>query len=152
MTIKFDEALALEWQTLHNSHEQYEHYALLIKLFAVAITAMAIIFSFLVLLALSLLAILWLQEGIWKTFQARTSARIEDIEQAITTTETNISNANTSGKSKTAAFQFYRQWESNRPTTLGLIASYIKNALKPTVIYPYLPLMLVIQFISLYSI
>ncbi len=146
--MKFDSAFAAEWQTLHNSHEKYEHFALLIKLFAVAITAMTVIFSFSELLVLSLLATLWLQEGIWKTFQARTSARIEDIEQAITTTETNLSNASGKSKSKTAAFQFYSQWESNRPTTLSLIASYIKNALKPTVIYPYLPLMLVITLFN----
>ena len=146
--MKFDSAFAAEWQTLHNSHEKYEHFALLIKLFAVAITAMAVIFSFSKLLVLSLLATLWLQEGIWKTFQARTSARIENIEQAITTTETSISNACAKSNSKTAAFQFYSQWESNRPTTLGLIASYIKNALKPTVIYPYFPLMLVITLFN----
>jgi len=147
MTIKFDGALAAEWQTLHNSHEKYEHFSLLIKLFAVAIASIAIIFSFSVLLALSLLAILWLQEGIWKTFQARTSDRIENIEQAITTTESSISNA--SAKSKTVAFQFYRQWANHRPTAVSLIASYIKNALKPTVIYPYFPLMLVTQLISI---
>ncbi|OUR60290.1 hypothetical protein A9Q74_13810 [Colwellia sp. 39_35_sub15_T18] len=150
MTIKFDGALAAEWQTLHNSHEKYENFSLLIKLFAVAMTSIAIIFSFSVLLTLSLLAILWLQEGIWKTFQARTSDRIENIEQAIAITETSTTNAK--NKNKTVAFQFYRQWANNRPTAVNLIASYIKNALKPTVIYPYLPLMLVTQLISLYSI
>ncbi len=141
MTLKIDTALASEWQVLHNSHEKYEHFSLMIKLFAVAISSIAIIFSFSELLALSLLAILWLQEGIWKTFQARTSARIETIEHAIANIEIN--------ESKIEAFSFYSQWADNRPTTVALIISYINSALKPTVIYPYLPLMLVLLFLPI---
>ncbi len=141
MTLKIDTALASEWQVLHNSHEKYEHFSLMIKLFAIAITSIAIVFSFSWQLAFSLLTILWLQEGIWKTFQARTSARIETIEHTIANIEVN--------ESKIEAFRFYSQWADNRPTAVVLIVSYIKNALKPTVIYPYLPLMLVLLFLPI---
>lgn len=136
MTLKFDADFSSEWQTLHNSHEKYEHFALLIKIFAVALTLIAIMHSLSVFLILLLLAILWLQEGIWKTFQARTCMRIENIEQAMSKKQTD--------DSEISAFQLYSQWTKNRPTTTALLANYINNALKPTVIYPYLPLMLVV--------
>ena len=38
MTLDHTANLVKEWQALHNSHEQYEHFALLIKLVAVVIT------------------------------------------------------------------------------------------------------------------
>jgi hypothetical protein len=77
-----------------------------------------------------ILVILWLQEGIWKTYQARTCNRIELIEQALV-------------EGDFVSFQFYRQWTENRPSLTGLIMEYIKNSLKPTVIYPYIPLIFV---------
>ncbi|MCW8832571.1 MAG: hypothetical protein OQK09_06170 [Colwellia sp.] len=138
MTHKLAADFASEWQTLHHSHEKYEHFALLIKLFAVALTLIAFMFTLSTLLILSLLAVLWLQEGIWKTFQARASERIEYIEQALCKQQTSEHQA--------FAFQFYSQWTDNRPATRALMTSYINNALKPTVIYPYLPLMLVVLF------
>ena len=85
-----------------------------------------------------ILVILWLQEGIWKTYQARTSNRIELIEQALT-------------KNNVVAFQFYRQWSENRPSSVGLIMEYLKNALKPTVIYPYIPLIFITLIAQQYS-
>lgn len=138
MTFKIDTALTNEWQSLHDSHEKYEHFALVIKLFSIALTLIIIALAIPKLFALCLLAILWLQEGIWKTFQARASDRIESIEQAIARPQTD--------NSSIEAFQFYSQWEKNRPTTLMLIICYIKNSLRPTVIFPYLPLMLITLF------
>lgn len=140
MTSENNIDLTSEWQVLHYSHEKYEHLALLIKLFSVALTVFTITSSLSCLIAMLLLAVLWLQEGVWKTFQARTSARIEAIENAI--------NTNKNTESKFDAFYFYNHWSQNRPTTTNLISSYIKSALKPTVIYPYLPLMIVVLVFS----
>jgi hypothetical protein len=130
MTVESEALLVKEWQSLHNSHERYEQYALIIKLFSVAVTLFSFAFYQVTIVITLLLAVLWLQEGIWKTYQARTSNRIELIEQALL--ENDLS-----------AFQFYSQWSKNRPSAAGLVMEYIKNALKPTVIYPYFPLIFI---------
>ena len=130
MTIESNALLVKEWQALHNSHERYEQYALIIKLFSVAVTLFSLAFYHESMVIMLILAILWLQEGIWKTYQARTCHRIELIEQALL--ENNLE-----------VFQFYCQWSENRPSSVDLIMEYLKNSLKPTVIYPYIPLIFI---------
>lgn len=136
MTLDHTADLVKEWQALHNSHEQYEHFALLIKLVTVVITIVLIIFDQANHVTLLVLAILWLQEGIWKTYQARTSTRIALIEQA-------LENGKQGNDKATIAFQFYNHWNKNRTSAILLIKEYLKNSVKPTVIYPYLPLMVI---------
>ncbi|TYK65644.1 hypothetical protein [Colwellia echini] len=127
--------LLAQWQTLHNSHEDYEKYALIIKIVAILICLVSVIYSISTFVGLLLLATLWLQEGIWKTFQQRTESAIIAVEEklALLTTDTD-----------TIPYLFYTQWHANRSGVTALIAEYIANALKPTVIYPYLPLMLIV--------
>lgn len=132
--------LIKEWQSLHNSHEQYEHFALIIKLVTVIITVVLLVFTLQSTLILLILAVLWLLEGIWKTYQARTSDRIIILEQAIL--ETRQDN-NLSIELQTNTFQFYSQCIDNRAGSVSLVLEYLKNAIKPTVMYPYLPLMLI---------
>ncbi|MBL4942689.1 MAG: hypothetical protein JKY81_13640 [Colwellia sp.] len=143
MTIEQQTDLVKEWQTLHNSHEHYEYFALLIKLVAVTLTVLGITFYQLNLTFLLVLAVLWLQEGIWKTYQIRVSNRIELLEQALI--DLKHSNENT-----TIPFQFYRQWHENRGDTVTLVKEYINNSLKPTVIYPYVPLMVIVLITNFY--
>ena len=76
MTTVSKQLLLQQWQILHNNHEDYEQYALIIKLVATALTLFSITFSLATFVTLLLLAILWLQEGIWKTFQCRTASAI----------------------------------------------------------------------------
>ena len=130
MTSESNTLLVKEWQSLHKSHEVYEQYALIIKLFSVATTLFSLAFYHENPIIILVLAILWLQEGIWKTYQARNCFRIELIERALI--EDNLT-----------AFQFYSQWANNRPSAMGLIVEYIKNSLKPTVIFPYIPLIFI---------
>ena len=61
--------LSQQWQTMHNSYENYEQYALIIKLITVVIAVFAWSFSLPNYITLALIALLWLQEAIWKTFQ-----------------------------------------------------------------------------------
>ena len=61
--------LQQEWNTLQNNIERYEHSALWLKLAAIALTLSA--GSLPPVLAPALLLILWLQEGIFRTSQAR---------------------------------------------------------------------------------
>ncbi len=138
MTIESNALLVKEWQALHHSHERYEQYALIIKLFSVAVTLFSLAFYQESIVIVLILAVLWLQEGIWKTYQARAYNRIKLIEQALP--ENNL-----------GAFQFYRQWSENRPSSAGLVVEYIKNALKPTVIFPYIPLIFITLITQQYS-
>jgi hypothetical protein len=75
--------LSQQWLSLHNDHEHYERYALLIKLFAIVITLTSFVFSMPPLIITVLLVITWLLEGVWKTFQARTASAIITIEKKI---------------------------------------------------------------------
>ena len=121
------------WQTLHNSHEKYEHLALIIKLCSVALVAVCLATSVSIIICILLLALLWVQEGIWKTYQARTCDAIINLEQQSNTDDFN-------------SCLLYSEWQSNRPSSSTLIREYIKNTLKPTVMFPYLPLMVILLF------
>lgn len=138
MTPVSKHVLLEQWQTLHNSHEQYEQYALIIKLLAVIATLCIYISSLSILISLALIAVLWLQEGIWKTFQSRAADAIIGIEERLAISDSEQSN------DSEQPFLLYKQWQANRPNAKALINEYIKNSLKPTVLYPYLPLLLLI--------
>ena len=118
-------ALQQEWRALHQSDEQSEALALLIKLLAVVLCIAGWVLALNSYLLVWLLAVLWLQEGIWKTFQSRTQQRLLDLELAI------------SGQGDATAFQFYHAWRQQRPAALALVGQYVRNALRPTVAYPY---------------
>jgi len=146
MTIEHNAYLVTEWRQHHSSYEKYEHFALVIKLVAVALTLILIIFAQSKAIFLLILAVLWLQEGIWKTYQARTSDRIALIEKALLhlkQEDKSLADNNLADNGNTIAFQFYSQWNENRVGTAKLIKEYLKNSIKPTVVYPYLPLMVI---------
>ena len=98
----------------------------------------AFTFSVATFVAFLILATLWLQEGIWKTFQQRTANAIIAIEDKL-----DIHNDEQSNESM-KPYLVYMQWQENRPNIQALIVEYVSNSLKPTVMYPYLPLMLVV--------
>lgn len=136
MTTDSKKLLVAQWQTLHNSHEKYEHYALIIKLITIVMTVLLLVFSINMITILLILATLWLQEGIWKTYQQRTASAIIAIEDRLAFKQLEQTNE------FTPAHLLYTQWQINRPNSTTLIAEYVQNSLKATVLYPYLPLML----------
>jgi hypothetical protein len=138
MTTVSKQLLVEQWRTLQNNHENYENYALIIKLVATAMALFAFIFSVTSMVTLLLLATLWLQEGIWKTYQQRTVNAIMAIEDKLALNEAEQTNESMK------PYLVYKQWQENRPGTKALIAEYVSNSLKPTVLYPYFPLMLVV--------
>jgi len=138
MTTDSKQILVAQWQTLHNTHENYENYALIIKLVTIAMTLFTFTLSINTFVILLILTTLWLQEGIWKTFQQRTANAIMVIEDKLNIDD--IEQTSESDKSHLV----YKQWQDNRPNSTALITEYIGNSLKPTVIYPYVPLMLVV--------
>ncbi len=125
-----------EWVIIHGDIEKYEKFSLTIKLFSVLVSALLIAYVVDKWVAVVLILVLWLQDGIWKTFQKRLEIRIVYIEQKL---------QNKTDKNS-LAFQLYSQWEDKRQGVAELIKEYLINAAKPTVAYPYALLALLILF------
>ncbi len=126
--------LSQEWQTLQTNHEQHERNALLIKLVCVALCvaglAAHVSSGWLVLVV----ALLWLQEGIIKTYQSRLSDRLLKVEaMLLAPTAPTL-----------AAMQLHSEWMASRPGAFSLIASYAISACRPTVAFPYAPLLIAV--------
>lgn len=132
-----------EWALLHSDIEKYERLSLIIKLFSIAVFLFSIVYGFELLLGISLLIILWLQEGIWKTFQKRLESRVMYIENTL-----KLSQVEDQSQKDELAFQLYSQWQKQRQGIIGLITEYLFNASKPTVAYPHVVLILLFLFVS----
>jgi hypothetical protein len=128
--------LQSEWITLQNQFDSYEKCSLVIKLFNILVCCILVFVLDTKLWPLAVVAILWLQDGIWKTFQNRIGRRLEVVERAIQ------GNPNhTPDNPSHMGMQFNLAWNQSRPHAVGLVSEYIKQALKPTVAYPHVVLM-----------
>ena len=125
-----------EWVIIHGDIEKYEKFSLAIKLFSVLVSTLLIAYVVNKWVAVALILVLWLQDGIWKTFQKRLEVRIFYIEQKL----------QNKADENSIAFQLYSQWEDKRQGVAGLIKEYLTNASKPTVAYPYAFLVLLMLF------
>jgi hypothetical protein len=123
--------LGQEWITLQNNFEQYEKGALLIKLAAILLCGLGFVLALHEVVMVLLLLVLWLQEGIYRTYQSRLGVRIARIERGIEAGEI-------------LPFQLHSEWLAARPGFLGLLAEYAASALRPTVALPYVLLLLLI--------
>jgi len=117
-----------EWAILHGNIESYEKFSLIIKLFCVSVSVFLIAYDINAWFAVVLVSVLWLQDGIWKTFQKRLEDRIKLIEQKM----------QLKPDDDDVAFQLYSQWENNRTGLSEMIKEYYSSAIKPTVAYPYI--------------
>ena len=125
--------LTHEWAILQHNHEQHERNSLLIKLAGVALLAASPVLALNVPASVALLLVLWLQEAILRTFQARLGERILRIEQLLR-----------EGAAQSAApCQLHSEWLASRPSLAGLLGEYGKNMLRPTVAFPYAVLVLI---------
>ena len=126
--------LSQEWQSLQVNHEQHERNALLIKLVCVALCigglAAHVSADWLALVV----ALLWVQEGIVKTYQSRLTDRLLKVEAMLLAP----------AAPAPAAMQLHTEWMASRPGALALIAGYAASACRPTVAFPYAPLMMAI--------
>jgi hypothetical protein len=127
MTDKSTGQLSPQWKILHDNYEKYEQYSLVIKLITICVTVCSIALIFSIVLTISIITVLWLQEAIWKTYQSRLSDAIITLEQ-----------------DNTGDIHLYSQWQEKRPSKAKLIKEYIYSALKPTVAFPYAPLMVIV--------
>ncbi len=123
-------ALPAEWAVLQNNIEQYEKSALLIKLVAVGLFAGALVFALSDSLTIGLIVLLWVQEGVLRTFQSRLAARILRVEEMLR-------------QAGGMAFQLHSEWMASRKGAFGMLVEYAAAALRPTVAFPYAALLLV---------
>ena len=145
------ELLAQEWTTLQNNHERYEMGGLLVKLASVALTGAGFALHLNLKLVAALLVILWVQEGIYRTFQSRLGQRILRVEQMIklgmlgNDAPAPVQNAPMHGVApqfpQGVAFQLHSDWLANRPGFLGLVGEYVRSACRPTVAFPHVLLL-----------
>lgn len=127
--------LGQEWKALQSSYDQYEFYSLIIKLMTVILTFLSLAWSIGLSITCILITILWLQDAIWKTFQARIEVRLIKVENLIAKLS---QQQNEHLGEFILPFQFNRDFAALRQGTLGLIKEYIATMLRPTVAYPYI--------------
>lgn len=114
-----------EWCLLQNQFDSYEKHSLYIKLLSISVLLVSEVFGLASFLGVLLLLALWLQDGIWKTFQSRIETRLLKVEKHI---------AEGSGSS---AFQFNREFNTARLSGLSLINEYVHQSIRPTVAFPH---------------
>lgn len=131
--------LANEWSLLQNQFDSYEKYSLLIKLTSIVILFIAYCTHHLDIFVFILLLVLWLQDAIWKTFQVRIENRLLQLEES-------LSGEQSLERADEKAYQFNSQYIKHRRGTLGLIKEYFCQAIRPTVAYPHVLLLLVLSF------
>jgi hypothetical protein len=123
--------LSQEWLALQAQFEQAERAGLLIKLVCIVFFGVGLLLRLKPGLAAVFVLIFWLQEGIFRTSQARLGQRILFVEAGLNQNAADC-----------PAFALHSEWQKTRPGTLGLIREYANNALRPTVAFPYLALLL----------
>ncbi|MGJ8692613.1 MAG: hypothetical protein ACSHW0_09030 [Thalassotalea sp.] len=129
--------LTIEWQLLQNQYDSYEKWSLVIKLLAITLFIAGIALAVNSLYLILVMAVLWLQDGIWKTFQSRIEQRLYLVEAQLAKNESESLSQEAVG----IACQFNTEFLANRRGGLCLIKEYICQALRPTVAYPYVLLL-----------
>ncbi len=132
MSMTEKQALAQEWTTLQNNYEHYETSGLWLKLAGVGLFILALVLGLNMLLTAVVLCVLWLQEGILRTFQSRLGERILRVEGLL----------KRGMQTEGTAFQLHSEWLASRKDTSGLLMEYVNSALRPTVAFPYAVLLL----------
>jgi hypothetical protein len=125
VTTPVTEGLQQEWLLLQKQQEHYEFSALALKALAVLLLA------FDASLLMPLLAVLWLQEAIVKTFQSRLGARLLRVEQGLRDVATVV-----------PPMQLHSDWQTIRPGGAALLHEYALSVCRPTVAFPYAVLIL----------
>jgi hypothetical protein len=120
-----------EWLCLQNQYDSYEKHALIIKLVAVILCPTLLFMLNTAPWGILFITLLWLQDGIWKTYQHKIGERLLVLEKAI-------------AKSwEHEAMQFDSSWLASLRGGAALVRQYLGQACKPNVAYPYVLLVMV---------
>ena len=123
--------LGQEWCLLQNQFDSYEKHSLYIKLISIILLPIAEITGQINSYIIPILLVLWLQDGIWKTFQSRTEARLLQLEQQI------------KNNSHESAFQFNSEYNRTSLGGVSLICEYARQSIRPTVAFPHAALIFI---------
>lgn len=126
-----NEDFKTEWCLLQNQFDSYEKHSLYLKIVGIISLVATTLLSLPVFLSALLLLIIWFQDAIWKTFQARIEQRLLQVEDYI------------ASDSDESAFQFNNEFLRVRATGLSLIGEYIRQSIRPTVAFPHALLILI---------
>lgn len=124
--------LKAEWSLLQNQSDSYEKYSLLIKLANIGLLGAAYFSSSMSVFVVFLLLVVWLQDAIWKTYQSRINRRLLQLENYL------LNGVN--GK----AFQLNSDFLKSRAGVIQLIVENFRQAIKPTVAFPHVVLVLML--------
>lgn len=131
--------LANEWLLLQNQFDSYEKFSLIIKLVSIGLLAYAGFSDNMNPLVCLLLFVLWLQDAIWKTYQSR-------IEHRLLLVENFLSNPQELENTDGSAYQFNRLYIKNKSSSIMLFVEYFRQAVRPTVAFPYVVLLAILGF------
>ena len=129
-----DNGLETEWCLLQSQYDSYEKHSLYIKLMSVVVVLTSEVMGGTSLFILLLMAVLWLQDGIWKTFQSRIEFRLLQLENSI------------SEGTAERGYQFNNGFLKTRMSGLALIAEYVRQSIRPTVAFPHIVLVVMYAF------
>lgn len=132
-------ALQQEWVALQGQYERYESGGLGIKLVAVVLAFLGVVFELESWFVGLIVLLLWLQEGVFKTFQSRLGDRLLLLENLIARDE---------APGPGTAFQLHSAWLAGRKGVAGLLAEYAASAARPTVAFPYAVLLLILLVLA----
>lgn len=118
--------LQQEWVTLQQEYEGFEKYSLIIKLFNLALVAWTLAHDTMPVWIILVMGVVWLLDGIWKTFQSRTEARLLTVEKAI------------QEQQLYRGMQYHSAWQSHTQSAGAMIAEYVRQSLRPTVAVSHL--------------
>jgi hypothetical protein len=123
-----------EWCLLQNQFDSYEKHSLYIKLLSISVMLTAELLNKISIFIILILAVLWLQDAIWKTFQSRIEPRLLVLEKYIREGGDHDE------------FQFNSEYLNVRLTGLSLIYEYVRQSIRPTVAFPHVVLVLLSTF------
>ena len=133
---------AIEWSLLQNQFDSYEKYSLLIKLVSVIVLSGSIFFDRAGIIIVGILASLWLQDAIWKTFQSRIEVRLLKLERF-------LADEQAVAASNEKPYQFNSDYLQHRGSGKDLIKEYLHQAIKPTVAFLHIALLVLIVYETL---
>lgn len=135
-----------EWDLLQNQFDSYEKYSLVIKLVNISILTAGYISNNVSFFIALLLVVVWMQDAIWKTFQSRIENRLLYIEGCLLDDNDSDDNIEENNVADKRAYQFNSEYKNNRQGTAELIREYLEQALRPTIAYPHVVLLILCFF------
>jgi hypothetical protein len=133
-----------EWCLLQNQFDSYEKHSLYIKLLSIVVLLTAVICGVTGLPIMLILLVLWLQDAIWKTFQSRIEPRLLQVEKAISDADNIDSMGSATNTMTGSACQFNSDYHQLRLTGVALMVEYLCQAIRPTVAFPHIVLVLIL--------